>query len=228
MSKNCTFCNAEMADDAVQCPECEKYVRGYENAKRIKKEKSNNTKKNLIITICAAAFVLVLFFTVDAVMNVVRKNNEESDSDYAKVIDRYIEAVIDCDYDEYLSLYPDFYQKEIDDMYSYIGGSGQEYLEKIKEEMVSQFGYINGITYEINTEGVAPETQIEAYRDEWVKNYKMSERAKVSAVYIIEADFKVSGRNASFDKTQSVMLAKIDGKWQLMNIIYFLDTSDVQ
>lgn len=228
MSKKCTFCNAEMADDAVQCPECEKYVRGYENAKRMKKEKSTETKKSLIITICAVAFVLLLFFTVDAVMSVVRKNNEEADGDYAKVLDKYIEAVINCDYNEYLSLYPDFYKNEIDEMYSYISGSGQEYLEKIKEDMVSQFGYINEITYTINSESVASDSQIEDYQAEWNELYGFSERADVSAIYIIDADFKVSGRNSSFDKNQSVMLAKIDGKWYLMNIIYFLDTSNVQ
>jgi hypothetical protein len=54
----------------------------------------------------------------------------------------------------------------------------------------------------------------------------MSEDADVSAVYIIDADFTVSGRNYSDDINQNVMLAKIDGKWYLMNIMYLFDTEE--
>ena len=216
MSKECKFCGAEMADDAVQCPECEKFVPGYEASKRRKKEKSMNAKRTAVFAAIIVAAVVLLFVIITAVANVIVKNSEEADSDYAKVFDRYTDALINVDYDEYLGVFPDFYANEVNEMFSYLSGSGAEYL---------QFGALNGITYEINSEGVANDDKIADYKDEWVNLYGLSEKAKVSAVYIIDADFTVSGRKLSDDINQNVMLAKIDGKWYLMNIMYLFDTS---
>lgn len=225
MSKECKFCGAEMADDAVQCPECEKFVPGYEASKRRKKEKSMNAKRTAVFAAIIVAAVVLLFVIITAVANVIVKNSEEADSDYAKVFDRYTDALINVDYDEYLGVFPDFYANEVNEMFSYLSGSGTEYLQMLNDKMTEQFGALNGITYEINSEGVANDDKIADYKDEWVNLYGLSEKAKVSAVYIIDADFTVSGRKLSDDINQNVMLAKIDGKWYLMNIMYLFDTS---
>jgi hypothetical protein len=226
MSKQCEFCKAEMADDAVQCPECEKYIRGYENTRRKKIEKKKSRNQIILIIFAVVAFIIILFAVVNSVLDVVNNKNVESDSDYSKVFDRYIDATLNMDYDEFISLYPDFYASEIDEMFSYVCGSSSEYLEMLNETMVRQFGSLNEITYEINSEGVAKDEKVESYKDEWVNLYGMSEDADVSAVYIIDADFTVSGRNYSDDINQNVMLAKIDGKWYLMNIMYLFDTEE--
>lgn len=228
MSKQCKFCNAEMADDAVQCPECEKFIPGYESIKRKKKEKSKSTKKTVIIVSIFAAVVIILVLVINAIVNVIIKNSEEADSDYAKVFDKYIEATLNSDYDEYLEVFPDFYAKEIDNMFSYICPESSEYLEMLKETMVRQYGNINEITYEINSEGVANEDKLESYREEWVNVYGCPEDAKISAVYIIDADFTVSGKKCADEINQNVMLAKIDGKWYLMNLMYLFDTEALE
>ncbi len=224
MSKLCKFCNAEMADDALQCPECEKFIPGYENAKRKKTEKEHSKKKLIITLSCIAVVIILIVVIINAVINTVTKNSQEADSDYSKIFDRYIESILNTDYDEYLALYPDFYAKEIDEMYSYVCEDSADYIEMLKESMEKQFGLINEVTYTINSEGVASEEAIESYKDEWINVYGCDENADVSQVYIIDVDFSISGRNISDSINQNVMLSKINGKWYLMNFIYLFDT----
>lgn len=225
MSKSCSFCGAEMADDAVQCPECEKYIRGYVKGKKIKKDETVQKKKTIIITCCTAVFAVLLFIFVNAVLNVVNKNKMEADADYIKVFDKYIEACLDCDYDKFISLYPEFYAQEIDGMFTYISGNGQDYLTKLKEDMVEQFGYINDITYEVKSEAVVSDSQIQTTISEWKTLYEIKQDPDVSAIYNVTLNFKISGRNSSYDNDQTISFARIDGKWYIMNIVYFLDTS---
>ncbi len=227
MSKLCKFCNAEMADDALQCPECEKFIPGYESAKRKQAEQKSGKKKIVVVAIVLAVIIVVVLI-VNAVITTIAKNNSEADSDYSKIFDRYIEAILNTDYDEYLALYPDFYAKEIDDMYSYMCEDSADYIAMLKESMEKQFGLINEVTYQINSEGVANENKIASYKEEWVNVYGCDEDAEVSAVYIIDVDFKVSGRNLTDDINQNLMLTKIDGKWYLMNFIYLFDTEAVE
>lgn len=224
MSKKCEFCHAEMADDALQCPECEKYVLGYESAKRKKLQKKKSKNQIIMIVSAVVAAIIILFAVINAVLNVINDRNSESDSDYSKVFDKYIEATLNVDYDEFIGLYPDFYASELDEMFSYMCGDSAEYLQMLNESMVKQFGNLNGVTYTINSESIAKEDAVKAYKKEWVSTYGMSEKDDVSAVYIIDADFSVSGRNYSDDINQNVMLAKINGKWYLMNLMYLFDT----
>ena len=145
MAKQCRFCGAEMDDNAIKCPECEKAVAGAEIL--INKQRQKAKKKTTIILVVIICIVLVVGLVV---VSIVTSKNKLGAKSYVDAIDMNISAMIDDDPNKFLKSYPEFMQSVIKDTLGSLTETGfDEYMELLSDEIVKSYGSDVSVSYNI-------------------------------------------------------------------------------
>lgn len=224
MSKNCKFCGAEMADDALQCPECEKFVAGA-NAQLSKRNETRKKRKKTLITAGIITAVAACSVGVIAAASASMSSRQAAEKYVTDPIDLYIEGLQKKNYNKVLAAFPDFYSQEIYDYWSYLSSDDtpEYYFSAWYDDIVADYGTSFDITYEIEGVSVLEDDSLDSTKDELVTLYGMSEESELSEYEVLNIIFTVEGRGNESEFTESLTVAKIDGEWYMMNLVYFIN-----
>lgn len=232
MSKLCSYCGAEMDNDAVECPECRKKIPGAEVIQKQRElEKKQKTKSILVIGgIITGIIVFVSFMAV-----FISKNSGFAGQKYNKPINNYINGCLYNDYKKYMSSFTDYYGVYIAQEYSYyvLGQIPEDpenvqkaailYLDAYYQDMIAKYGSDVDVSYNILTERQYTESEIEQFQEEYISLYPdgLSE-TKFTDGYELAVQFDVSGNLGKNTITETnFMVFEIDGEWKIMSRVDF-------
>ena len=223
MAKQCRFCGAEMDDNAIKCPECEKTVAGAEIL--INKQRQKAKKKTTIILVVIICIVLVVGLVV---VSVVTSKNKSGAKSYVDAIDMNISAMIDDDPNKFLKSYPEFMQGVIEDTLGSLTETGfDEYMELLSDEIVKSYGSDVSVSYNILDKQHLDDDAINDYLTsifDYIDDYNMEDYPAQDAYQLgLEITFNGSVGNQKLNTMVAVM--EFDGSWYIMNIINPINTS---
>ena len=223
MAKQCRFCGAEMDDNAIKCPECEKAVAGAEIL--INKQRQKAKKKTTIILVVIICIVLVVGLVV---VSVVTSKNKSGAKSYVDAIDMNISAMIDDDPNKFLKSYPEFMQGVIEDTLGSLTETGfDEYMELLSDEIVKSYGSDVSVSYNILDKQHLDDDAINDYLTsifDYIDDYNMEDYPAQDAYQLgLEITFNGSIGNQKLNTMVAVM--EFDGSWYIMNIINPINTS---
>lgn len=223
MAKQCRFCGAEMDDNAIKCPECEKAVAGAEIL--INKQRQKAKKKTTIILVVIICIVLVVGLVVVAMGTSKNKSGAKS---YVDAIDMNISAMIDDDPNKFLKSYPEFMQGVIKDTLGSLTETGfDEYMELLSDEIVKSYGSDVSVSYNILDKQHLDDDAINDYLTsifDYIDDYNMEDYSAQDAYQLgLEITFSGSIGNQKLNTMVAVM--EFDGSWYIMNIINPINTS---
>lgn len=223
MAKQCRFCGAEMDDNAIKCPECEKAVAGAEIL--INKQRQKAKKKTTIILVVIICIVLVVGLVV---VSVVTSKNKSGAKSYVDAIDMNISAMIDDDPNKFLKSYPEFMQGVIEDTLGSLTETGfDEYMELLSDEIVKSYGSDVSVSYNILDKQHLDDDAINDYLTsifDYIDDYNMEDYPAQDAYQLgLEITFNGSVGNQKLNTMVAVM--EFDGSWYIMNIINPINTS---
>lgn len=223
MAKQCRFCGAEMDDNAIKCPECEKAVAGAEIL--INKQRQKAKKKTTIILVVIICIVLVVGLVV---VSIVTSKNKSGAKSYVDAIDMNISAMIDDDPNKFLKSYPEFMQGVIKDTLGSLTETGfDEYMELLSDEIVKSYGSDVSVSYNILDKQHLDDDAINDYLTsifDYIDDYNMEDYPAQDAYQLgLEITFNGSVGNQKLNTMVAVM--EFDGSWYIMNIINPINTS---
>lgn len=223
MAKQCRFCGAEMDDNAIKCPECEKAVAGAEIL--IDKQRQKAKKKTIVIIVLIIYIVLVVGL---AVVAMVTSKNKSGAKSYVDAIDMNISAMIDDDPNKFLKSYPEFMQGVIKDTLGSLTETGfDEYMELLSDEIVKSYGSDVSVSYNILDKQHLDDEAINDYLTsifDYIDDYNMEDYPAQDAYQLgLEITFNGSVGNQKLNTMVAVM--EFDGSWYIMNIINPINTS---
>ncbi len=223
MAKQCRFCGAEMDDNAIKCPECEKAVAGAEIL--INKQRQKAKKKTIVIIVLIIYIVLIIGLAVIAMGTSKNKSGAKS---YVDAIDMNISAMIDDDPNKFLKSYPEFMQGVIKDTLGSLTETGfDEYMELLSDEIVKSYGSDVSVSYNILDKQHLDDDAINDYLTsifDYIDDYNMEDYPAQDAYQLgLEITFSGSIGNQKLNTMVAVM--EFDGSWYIMNIINPINTS---
>lgn len=223
MAKQCRFCGAEMDDNAIKCPECEKAVAGAEIL--INKQRQKAKKKTIVIIVLIIYIVLIIGLAVIAMGTSKNKSGAKS---YVDAIDMNISAMIDDDPNKFLKSYPEFMQGVIKDTLGSLTETGfDEYMELLSDEIVKSYGSDVSVSYNILDKQHLDDDAINDYLTsifDYIDDYNMEDYSAQDAYQLgLEITFSGSIGNQKLNTMVAVM--EFDGSWYIMNIINPINTS---
>lgn len=223
MAKQCRFCGAEMDDNAIKCPECEKAVAGAEIL--IDKQRQKAKKKTIVIIVLIIYIVLIIGLAVIAMGTSKNKSGAKS---YVDAIDMNISAMIDDDPNKFLKSYPEFMQGVIKDTLGSLTETGfDEYMELLSDEIVKSYGSDVSVSYNILDKQHLDDDAINDYLTsifDYIDDYNMEDYSAQDAYQLgLEITFSGSIGNQKLNTMVAVM--EFDGSWYIMNIINPINTS---
>ena len=223
MAKQCRFCGAEMDDNAIKCPECEKAVAGAEIL--INKQRQKAKKKTTIILVVIICIVLAVGLVV---ISIVTSKNKSGAKSYVDAIDMNISAMIDDDPNKFLKSYPEFMQGVIKDTLGSLTETGfDEYMELLSDEIVKSYGSDVSVSYNILDKQHLDDDAINEYLTsifDYIDDYSMEDYPAQDAYQLgLEITFNGSVGNQKLNTMVAVM--EFDGSWYIMNIINPINTS---
>lgn len=223
MAKQCRFCGAEMDDNAIKCPECEKAVAGAEIL--INKQRQKAKKKTTIILVVIVCIVLAVGLVV---VSIVTSKNKSGANSYVDAIDMNISAMIDDDPNKFLKSYPEFMQGVIEDTLGSLTETGfDEYMELLSDEIVKSYGSDVSVSYNILDKQHLDEDAIDDYLTsifDYIEDYNMEDYPAQDA-YQLGLEITLNGSIGNQTLNTMVAVMKFDGSWYIMNIINPINTS---
>lgn len=222
MAKYCRFCGAEMDDDAVKCPECEKAVPGAEIL--LDKQRQQKKKKNTIILVVLICIVLIVGIIV---VSAISNKNKSGSKSYVDAIDMNISAMIDNNPTKFLKSYPEFMQGIIEETLGSLAENGfNEYIDLLNDEIIKSYGSNAVASYNIVDKQHLDEDSINEYLTsifEYIDGYEMEDYPAQDAYQLsLEITFNGSIGTQTLNITVAVM--QFDGSWYIMNIINPINT----
>ncbi len=164
--------------------------------------------------------IATLFFCIALVAVIVlfvlyKRGYIFSGSDKREVAAKYFESISERDFDKFLSCFPeelkDTYEKEADKM----GISDENALDTLYADYREKYGDNFKFTANIGKESKLEESVISDYEKEYKSIYDSSIDVKEASVFSVDA--KITGDKLTEQVYYEVYVAKIDGKWCVVN-----------
>lgn len=218
MAKKCRFCGAEMDDNAIKCPECEKLVPNAEII--LDKQKQAKKKRNNIILISVISVILIVIVLV---ISNIQKNNSTGANSYIDAIDMNLSSMVNNEPKKYLNSYPEFIRDELEQTLGLLSdGNFEEYFDSMHDEIYKIYGSNISVSYEMLTKTHMSQDDIDQYVDD-LKSYFQVENSDVDYniqdAYQLGISITINGTTGNQTLNKSIAVMKIDGSWYVMNII---------
>lgn len=218
MAKKCRFCGAEMDDNAIKCPECEKLVPNAEII--LDKQKQAKKKRNNIILISVISVILIVIVLV---ISNIQKNNSTGANSYIDAIDMNLSSMVNNEPKKYLNSYPEFIRDELEQTLGLLSdGNFEEYFDSMHDEIYKIYGSNISVSYEMLTKTHMSQDDIDQYVDD-LKSYFQVEDSSVDYniqdAYQLGISITINGTTGNQTLNKSIAVMKIDGSWYVMNII---------
>lgn len=218
MAKKCRFCGAEMDDNAIKCPECEKLVPNAEII--LDKQKQAKKKRNNIILISVISVILIVIVLV---ISNIQKNNSTGANSYIDAIDMNLSSMVNNEPKKYLNSYPEFIRDELEQTLGLLSdGNFEEYFNSMHDEIYKIYGSNISVSYEMLTKTHMSQDDIDQYVDD-LKSYFQVEDSSVDYniqdAYQLGISITINGTTGNQTLNKSIAVMKIDGSWYVMNII---------
>ena len=218
MAKKCRFCGAEMDDNAIKCPECEKLVPNAEII--LDKQKQAKKKKTNIILISVISVILIIIVLV---ISNIQKNDSTGASSYIDAVDMNLSSMVNNEPQKYLNSYPEFIRDELEQTLGLLSdGNFEEYFNSMHDEIYKIYGSNISISYEMLTKTHMSQDDIDQYIDD-LNSYFQVENSNVDYnvqdAYQLGISITINGTTGNQTLNKSIAVMKIDGSWYVMNII---------
>lgn len=218
LAKKCRFCGAEMDDNAIKCPECEKLVPNAEII--LDKQKQAKKKRNNIILISVISVILIVIVLV---ISNIQKNNSTGANSYIDAIDMNLSSMVNNEPKKYLNSYPEFIRDELEQTLGLLSdGNFEEYFDSMHDEIYKIYGSNISVSYEMLTKTHMSQDDIDQYVDD-LKSYFQVENSDVDYniqdAYQLGISITINGTTGNQTLNKSIAVMKIDGSWYVMNII---------
>jgi len=217
LAKSCRFCGAEMADDAIKCPECEKMVAGAE----ILIDKQRQKKKRTKVIIISIIVCIVLAIGI-GILTSISKKQKTGGNTYLDAIDMNISAMFENNPNKYLKAYPDFMRSDVEETLGFLAENGfEEYIELLNDELIKVYGSDASVAYEITSKQHWEDDVAQEYLEslfEYVTDYNI-EDFPIQDAYELTLEITITGSVGTQTMTTSVAVMQFDDSWYLMNII---------
>ncbi|MCC8068617.1 MAG: hypothetical protein LIO71_02500 [Ruminococcus sp.] len=221
MAKECRFCGAEMDDNAIKCPECEKMVANAEII--LDKQRQHIKKRNTILLVV----LICIIFVVGMVIAYIVSNKDKSGAkSYVDAIDMNIASMIDNNPTNFLKSYPIFMRDFLSETLGLMTNDNfDEYIDSLSDEIVKAYGSDAVASYEIKDKQHLDDetideylTSIFEYISEYSEEYQM-EDYPVEDAYQLGLEITFNGSIGTQTMNTTVAVMKFDGSWYIMNII---------
>lgn len=218
LAKKCRFCGAEMDDNAIKCPECEKLVPNAEII--LDKQKQAKKKKTNIILISVISVILIIIVLV---ISNIQKNDSTGASSYIDAVDMNLSSMVNNEPQKYLNSYPEFIRDELEQTLGLLSdGNFEEYFNSMHDEIYKIYGSNISISYEMLTKTHMSQDDIDQYIDD-LNSYFQVENSNVDYnvqdAYQLGISITINGTTGNQTLNKSIAVMKIDGSWYVMNII---------
>lgn len=218
MAKQCRFCGAEMDDNAIKCPECEKMVPNAEiildKQKQIKKK-----RRNIILIVVSCIVIIVAIIIVSK----VTEKNKTGANTYLEALDMNLSSMVDNQPKKYLSSYPEFIRSELEETLGMLAdGNFEEYFDLMHDEITKIYGSNISVSYEVVTKTHMEQDAIDEYvnqLNEYFQNDDDDDVYNIQDAYQLGVSITINGTTGKQTLNQNVAVMQIDGYWYLMNII---------
>lgn len=222
MTKTCKFCGAEMDENAIKCPQCEKSVPNAE----ILLDKLQQKRKKKIIIISTIIICIVLIIGI-MVISIINKNNKTGGNSYVDTIDMNIASMINNDSKQFLNSYPEFMRNAIQENLGYLtNGDFNTYIYSLSDEIVKVYGSDVSVSYEVISKQHLDDETSQEYLEsifEYITDYSIND-FPVEDAYQLNISFTFNGSVGTQTFNTTVATMQFDGSWYLLNIINPINT----
>lgn len=222
MAKKCRFCGAEMDDNSIKCPECEKLV---PNAQIIlDKQKQEKKKKRSIILVVVVSLMVIIAI---AIILKVTDKNKVGCTNYVDVIDMNLSSMIDNQPQKYLNSYPEFIRGELEETLGMLAENGfEEYFDLMHEEITKIYGTNIVVSYEVMSKIHMEQEAIDEYVSDLNGYFNNVDGVNynIQDAYQLGLTITINGTNGKQTLNQNVAVMQVDDYWYIMNIINIATT----
>lgn len=222
MTKTCKFCGAEMDENAIKCPQCEKNVPNAEIL--LDKQRQKHKKKLLIISTVIICIVLI---TGIIVLSAISKKNKTGGNSYVDVIDMNIASMINNDSKQFLNSYPEFMRAAIEENLGYLtNGDFNTYIDSLNDEIIKVYGSNVSASYEVLSKQHLDDDTSQQYLEsifEYTTDYNIDD-FPVEDAYQLNISFTFNGSVGTQTFNTTIATMQFDGSWYLLNIINPINT----
>ena len=185
-----------------------------DNIKNITKNPNKNTIIGL--SVCGGVFIILLVIILVLIFG----------SPYKKALNKYFDAMEDCNGKKYISatmcdFMKDAAEDDLDD-YDSLEESYDDYLEEIRDANEEEYGENIKISYKVNEKEELDEDDIESYTSK-LENYTDDKETEIKLTegYKIKTTFKVKGSevdSGNDEEKATYIVGKVNGKWVILDM----------
>ncbi|MGN1411426.1 MAG: hypothetical protein ACI4WH_02805 [Oscillospiraceae bacterium] len=223
MAKQCRFCGAEMDDNAIKCPECEKLVPNAEII--LDKQRQAKKKRNTIILVVLVCLVLIVAI---AIISEVVSKKKTGYANYVSAIDANLSSMVDNQPEKYLNTYPKFIRSEIEETLGYLAENGfNEYFDLMHDEITKIYGSNIAISYEVVTKTHMEQDSIDEYvsnLNDYFNNDDENIDYNIQDAYQLGVSITINGTTGNQTLNKNIAVMQIDNAWYIMNLINIAET----
>lgn len=223
MAKQCRFCGAEMDDNAIKCPECEKLVPNAEII--LDKQKQAKKKKNIIILVVVICLVLIVSI---AIISKVVEKNKTGYSNFVDAIDTNLSSMVDNQPQKFLNTYPEFIRSEIEQTLGFLAENGfNEYFDLMHDEITKIYGTNIAVSYEVVNKTHMEQEAIDKYISNLNEYFSVSNENidyNIQDAYQLGVSITINGTNGKQTLNKNIAVMQIDNAWYIMNLINIAET----
>lgn len=223
MAKQCRFCGAEMDDNAIKCPECEKLVPNAEII--LDKQKQAKKKKNIIILVVVICLVLIVSI---AIISKVVEKNKTGYSNFVDAIDTNLSSMVDNQPQKFLNTYPEFIRSEIEQTLGFLAENGfNEYFDLMHDEITKIYGTNIAVSYEVVNKTHMEQEAIDEYISNLNEYFSVSNENidyNIQDAYQLGVSITINGTNGKQTLNKNIAVMQIDDAWYIMNLINIAET----
>ncbi len=187
------------------------YYKEHPSAKKSAKNK-NGTKvlKAATLFFCIALIAVIVLFVL------YKRGYIFTVNDKREVAAKYFQSISDRDFDEFLSCFPPEHKNAYEDEAEKMGISDENALDTLYADYREKYGDNFKFQANIGKESQLEESVISDYEKEYKSIYDSSIDVKEASVFSVDA--KITGDKLTEQVYYEVYVAKIGGRWYVVNV----------